>query len=64
MNDQLSDFRRAGERDLVNVGMGRQRCAGRFAVAGDDVHDAFGKSGFLDQLAQHQRGQRSLFGRL
>ena len=38
--DRAADFRRAGERDLVDVGMIDQRFAGG-AIAGDDVDDAF-----------------------
>ncbi len=32
--------------------------------AGDDVHDTVGDAGFLDQLAQPDRGERRLLGRL
>ena len=46
----FADFGRAGERDLVDVGMIDERRAG-FARAGDDVHHASGKFGFLKNLA-------------
>ena len=40
LDDQLADLGRAGEGDLVDVGMLGQRRAGRLAEAGDDVDDA------------------------
>ena len=53
----------AGEGDLVHAGVIDQRRAD-CAVAVDDVHDAVGESGFLDQLGEAQGGERSLLGRL
>ena len=61
LHDQLADFGRSGERNLVHVGMRGESSARRFAVSGDNVHHAFGESGFLDQFAQPQRGERGLF---
>ena len=53
LHDQLADFGRAGEGNLVDVRMGGQRRARRLAVARDDVDHAVGESGFRDQFAQH-----------
>ena len=64
MYDQLSDFRRAGEGDLIHVGMGCQRGSGGLAVSGHDIHHAFGESGFQDEFAETQRGEWSLLRRL
>ena len=55
LQNQLADFGRAGEGDFVHVRMRGQRSAGSFAIARDDVHDAVGDSGFLNQFAQAQR---------
>ena len=63
MDDQLADFRRAGECDLVHVRMRGDRGAGR-AVTGDDIDHAWREAGFLDQLAETYRGEGCLFGRL
>ena len=51
--DGASHFGRAGERDLVDVGMLDQRFAGR-AVAGDDVDDARRQSDFLSRSRRRQ----------
>ena len=64
LHDQLADFRRTGERHLVHVGMRRQRCAGGFAEAGDDVHHAWRKADLLNQSAKPHRRQWRLLGRL
>ena len=64
VDDQLADFGRSREGDLVDVGMRSQRSSCRLAIAGDDVDHAFGESGFHDQFAQTQRGERSLLRRL
>ena len=64
VDDQLADFGRAGEGYLVDMRMGGQRGAGRFAVTGNDVHDAIGNTGFLNEFAQAKSRKRSLFGRL
>ena len=63
LHDQLADLGRAGERDLSTSG-----CAPaprpRLAVAGDDVDHARREARFLHQLAEPQRRQRRLLGRL
>ena len=53
-NDDLADFGRAGERDLVHVVMSGKRGAGCFAKAGDDIDDAFGQAGFEQKFAEAQ----------
>ena len=64
LKDELANFGRAGEGDLVDVRMRGQRGAGRFAVAGNDVDDAIGNTGFLNHFAEKQCGERSLLGGL
>src|SRR6185312_6419750 len=59
--DQLADFGRAGERDLVDTRMCNQRGAGRLAEARQDVDDAGWEAGLEDQLAQSQGAERRLF---
>ena len=44
--DDLADFGRAGEGDLVDIGVIDDRGAG-VALAGDDVDDALGQAGLL-----------------
>ena len=61
--DRLADLGRAGERDLVDVGVPDQRLAGP-AGAGDDVDDARRQVGLLADLREQQRGQRRGLGRL
>ncbi len=58
--NRAANFGGSGERDLVDVGMCDERFAGR-AVAGDDVHDAGGRSDFLANVREGQRGERSEF---
>ena len=60
LQDQFADFRRAGERDFVDIRMSRQRSARRLAVARHDIHHAVGNAGFLNQFAKQQRGERRL----
>ena len=64
LQDELAHLGRAGERDLVDIGVRRQSSTGRFAVAGNNVDDAVWESGFGDEFGQQQRAQRSLFRRL
>ena len=64
LQNQLADFRRAGEGDFVHVGMRRQGRAGGFAIARDDVHHSIGNAGLLNQFAQTQAGKRRLLRRL
>ena len=63
LGDRPADGRRAGEGDLVDVGVGDQRLPGR-AGAGDDVDDAGRQVGLLADLGEEQRGQRRGLGRL
>src|ERR1035437_10600724 len=62
MDNQLADFSRSSEGDLVNVGMSGQRRPCRLAITGDNVDHAFGEAGFHDQIPETQRGERSLLG--
>ena len=55
--DQPADLGRAGERDLVDVGVLDERGAG-FTRAGDDVHDARRQPDVADQLGELERGER------
>ena len=64
LDDQLADFGRAGEGHLVDVGMGGDGRASGFAETGDNVDDAVREADLGDELAQSQRGQRRLLGRL
>ena len=64
VDDQLADFCRSGKGDFVHVRMCGQCCSGSFAITGDDIDHALGKSCFHDQFAEAQRGKRSLLGRL
>jgi len=57
----VADFGRTGKGDLIDVHVPRDRATGRRAVSRKNVHDAFRKTGFKDQLADTQRAQRSLF---
>ncbi len=61
--DALADFRRTGEGDLVDIGVGGQGRAGR-AGAGDDVDDTGRKVRLADDLGQEERGERRRLGRL
>jgi hypothetical protein len=60
----LLDLGRAGEGDLVDVGMRRQRRAGGLAKPGQDIDHTVREPGFLYQLSQPQSAERSLLGRL
>ena len=60
--DDLADFRRAGEGDLVDAGMvddGRTRAR----TARHDVDDAFRHAGALADFGEQDRRQRREFGR-
>ena len=63
-HDEVPDLGGTGERDLVDVHVPREGRAGGGAVAGQDVHDAFGEAGFQNQLADAQGRQRRLLGGL
>ena len=64
LHDQSADLGGSGEGDLVNTGVSRECCPGRFAKARDDVHHARRQAGLLQNLAQAQRGERRLFRHL
>ena len=61
--DLAPDGGRAGEGDLVDLGVLDERGAGR-AVAGEDVQHTRWQPGLQRELAQAQRGERRLLGRL
>ena len=61
--DVAGHGRAADERHRVDVGV-RQQGVHRLAVALDDVEDAVGEAGLLDQLGQNERGRGVLLGRL
>ena len=61
--DLPADLGRAGEGDLVDARMIDQRRPG-LAVAGEDVDDPGRNPGLERQLAEPQRGERRLLGRL
>ena len=64
LNDDLADFGRAGECDLVHIGMRGQRRSRGLSVTGHDVYHALREARLLNQLAQAQRGKRGLLGGL
>ena len=61
--DSFANFGRTGERDLVDIGMIDERAAG-FAGAGDDVNDAIGQFGFLENFGEMHRGDGGRLRRL
>src|SRR4029077_11839277 len=63
-DDRLAGDMRAGKRDLVDTGVSRKRCARCFAVTGTDIDDAWRTSGLQRQLAEPQRSEWRLLGRL
>ena len=63
LRDQLADLGAAGEGDLVDVRVLGERGAG-VAVARDDVQDAGRDAGLERELAEAQRAERRLLGRL
>ena len=64
VDNQLAHFRRSGECNFVDQIVRRQSRARRLAVSRDDVDHAIREPGFHNQLAQTQRGERRLLGRL
>jgi hypothetical protein len=64
LDDEAPDLGRAGERDLVDVGMRGDRGARRLAVAGHDVQHAVRVAGLAHELGEPQRGERRLLGGL
>ena len=63
-DDQAADFGRAGEGDLVDERMRGERGSGAFAESGEDVDDALGEAGFVDELGEAEAGHRGLLGEL
>ena len=61
--DALADLGAPGERDLVDVGVARERRA-RLPRSGDDVDDARRELGLLEDLREQQRRQRRRLGGL
>ena len=61
--DRATHFGRTGECDLVDVRMFHQRFTGG-AIAGHDVDDTGGQSGFLANFGEGQSGERSELGGL
>ena len=61
--DLAADHGRAGEGDLVDAGVVDERGAG-LAVAGEHVERPLGEARLERQLAEAQRGERRLLGRL
>ncbi|CAB4584153.1 unannotated protein [freshwater metagenome] len=59
----LSDGRRTDERDRVNPGV-RQQPVDGFLVTIENREDAIGKTGFLPQFTEPNRGRRVFFGGL
>ena len=62
--DQRADLRAAGEADVVDARVARQRVADLVAVAGDDVERAGRKAGLGRQLRHADQRQAGVFGRL
>ena len=60
--DRLTDLGRAGERDLVDVGI--DECGAGRAVTGDDVDHARRQLRLAEHVAEEQSGQRRRLGRL
>ena len=63
LHDQPADLGRAGEGDLVDAVVGRERRTG-VAEPGHDVDHACGQPGLQHQLTEPQRRQRRLLGGL
>ncbi len=57
LHDQMADFGRTGEGDLVDVHVPRDRGAGGRAVARQHIDHAFREAGFHDQFADAQGGE-------
>ncbi len=63
-HDRRAHLGRAGERDLVHVGVADQRAAGAGSEARHHVEDAGRESGLARQLGEAERGERGLLGGL
>ena len=59
--DDAADFGGAGEGDFVDVGVFDDGFAD-FAVAGDDIDDAFGDASFLADFGEEEGGEGGEFG--
>ena len=64
LQDQLADGGRAGERDLADVLVQRERLAGFLAEAVHDIEDARRAAGFDEELREPQAAERRLLGGL
>lgn len=64
LHDGAADGGRAREGDLVDVHVRRDGGARDLAEARDDVDDAGGEAGLLDELGEHETGEGRLLGRL
>ena len=62
LDDLAPDIGRSGERDLVDIGMRRQRGAGHFADPGQDIDHARRKARRIDQFTKTQCAQRGFLG--
>ena len=62
--DPLADFRRSGEGDLVDVGVLDESAAPVAPAPVMMLTTPGGRSGFLDDLREHQRGERRRLGGL
>src|ERR1700730_12670832 len=56
----MADFRRTGEGDFVDIHVARNCSARGRTVAGKNVDNARWEPSFVDELADAQRGERSL----
>mmetsp|Transcript_23638 Transcript_23638/g.66144 ORF Transcript_23638/g.66144 Transcript_23638/m.66144 type:complete len:298 (-) Transcript_23638:172-1065(-) len=64
LHDPVARGGTPGERHLADVGVPRDEISSRGAVAVDDVDDAGGEAGLLDQVAHQQARQRGLLAEL
>ena len=55
LHDQMTNFGGTGEGHLIDVHVVRDGGAGRLAKARQNIHHAFGKPGFENQLTDAQR---------
>ena len=62
--DEAADGDRAGERDVIDAGVGGERSTGLFAEAGNDVERAGGQAGLLGDAGEGNRGETGLLGGL
>ena len=61
--DRASNFRRSGERDLIDVGM-LDQCLAGYAVSGNNVDDSGRQARFLTDSSEREGGERCEFSRL